>query len=90
MGKDPSHFSKIPRGSRQAAQDMDERYYTDFTNPAMLLVLRMYSLKHYWSPSRLTLLAYHHFGATPLMLFGGEGRFGLRMVPTPTISCLCA
>lgn len=47
---------------------MNERYYTDFTNPAMWMVLRLYSVKHYYSPSRLTLLAYHHFGATPLML----------------------
>lgn len=49
-------------------QDVNERYYTDFTNPAMWMVLRLYSVKHYYSPSRLTLLAYHHFGATPLML----------------------
>eukprot|EP00435_Cladocopium_sp_Y103_P056015 s1283_g18.t1 len=60
--------------------DMDERYYTDFTNPAMWMVLRMYSLKHYWSPSRLTLLAHHHFGATPLMFSVMNGHFEAAIV----------
>lgn len=63
-----------------AGADIDERYYTDFTNPAMLLVLRMYSLKHYWSPSRLTLLAHYHFGATPLMFSVMNGHFEAAIV----------
>lgn len=63
-----------------AKADVNERYYTDFTNPAMWMVLRLYSVKHYYSPSRLTLLAYHHFGATPLMFSVMNGHFEASVV----------
>lgn len=63
-----------------AKADVNERYYTDFANPAMWMVLRLYRVKHCYSPSRLTLLAYHHFGATPLMFSVMNGHFEASVV----------
>lgn len=34
--------------------------------------MKVYSVKHYVNPSRLTYVAHNHQGATPLMLLGPE------------------
>ena len=52
----------------EARADVNERFEINMMKePGFWLILNSSSLKHRVSPSRWTTLAYHHYGATPLM-----------------------
>ncbi|CAE7838253.1 unnamed protein product [Symbiodinium sp. CCMP2592] len=60
----------------QAKADVDEQFQLSMMkDTAWWLVLILAGLRHRISPSRLTLLAYHHSGATPLMFSILSGYF---------------
>ena len=60
----------------QARADVDEQFQLSILqDTAWWLVLKLAGLRHRISPSRLTLLAYHHSGATPLMFSIISGYF---------------
>jgi len=50
-----------------AKADVDEEYRVGTTHPTWWLLLNLSASLHRVSPSRWTLLAYHHDGGTPLM-----------------------
>ena len=54
---------------------MNEQFEAD--GKMWWLVMKLGSLRHKFSPSRLTLLSYHHAGATPLMFSILSGSFGV-------------
>jgi len=60
----------------QAKAGVDEQFQLSMVkDTAWWLVLTLAGLRHRISPSRLTLLAYHHSGATPLMFSILSGYF---------------
>ena len=61
-------FSKNLQVLIDAGADMNERWETRITQFPLWLVMKYWSLKHRIRQSRLSLLAYHHQGATPLII----------------------
>ncbi|CAE7612727.1 ANKRD44 [Symbiodinium microadriaticum] len=51
----------------RARADVNEQFRIRLKEPGWWLLLNLTSIRHRVSPSRLTCLAYHHYGATPLM-----------------------
>eukprot|EP00439_Symbiodinium_sp_Y106_P064731 s136_g10.t1 len=76
----------IAGGSRDAVSllisaDADVNETLDLTSSrVMKLALTVYGFRHRISPSRLTTLAYHHVGSTPLMLSILNGYFGATLL----------
>eukprot|EP00439_Symbiodinium_sp_Y106_P007077 s7795_g1.t1 len=58
-----------------ARADVDERFQISATEPTWWLLMKGASIKHRVSPSKLTALAYHRRGATPLMFSILSGYF---------------
>eukprot|EP00438_Fugacium_kawagutii_P034652 Skav201618 [mRNA] locus=scaffold5983:28589:29670:- [translate_table: standard] len=61
----------------EASADVNERMHIPRSRPAIWSFMRMLHLIHYLSPSALTYLAYHHYGATPLTFCVLTGKFEL-------------
>eukprot|EP00439_Symbiodinium_sp_Y106_P053241 s1189_g7.t1 len=59
----------------QARADVNEQFEAD--GKMWWLVMKLGSFRHKFSRSRLTLLSYHHAGATPLMFSILSGSFGV-------------
>ena len=59
----------------QAKADANERFKTNAQESALWLLFKIMGCRHRVSPSRLTSLAYHHHGATPLMFSVLSGYF---------------
>jgi len=59
----------------QAEADINEQLRIPVAQGAWWSMLKMLHFKHYLSPSVLTSLAYHHYGATPLMFSILAGKF---------------
>ena len=59
----------------QAEADINEQLRIPVAQGAWWSLLKMLHFKHYLSPSVLTSLAYHHYGATPLMFSILTGKF---------------
>ncbi|CAE7438539.1 Ankrd17, partial [Symbiodinium necroappetens] len=55
--------------------DVNERFQVRLQEPVWWLIMNMAGIRHRLSPSRLTSLAYHHAGATPLMFSILSGYF---------------
>jgi len=55
--------------------DVNERFQVRMKEPVWWLIMNMAGIRHRLSPSRLTSLAYHHAGATPLMFSILSGYF---------------
>ncbi|CAE7667124.1 Ankrd17, partial [Symbiodinium sp. CCMP2456] len=51
----------------QARANVNEQFRVQIQEPGWWLLMNAMGVKHRVSPSRLTLLAYHHYDATPLM-----------------------
>jgi len=58
-----------------ARADVNERFSTNMSRPGWLLLMQILRLKHCFSASRLTQLASHHQGATPLLFSVLNGQF---------------
>ncbi|CAE7274343.1 unnamed protein product [Symbiodinium natans] len=59
----------------EAKADVNEQFRVKFRETGWWLMLNVMGLRHRVSPSRLTLLAYHHHDATPLMFSILAGSF---------------
>eukprot|EP00438_Fugacium_kawagutii_P008007 Skav209158 [mRNA] locus=scaffold1137:157519:158037:- [translate_table: standard] len=59
----------------EASADVNEQLRIPFSRTTMWSFVRGLHLTHYVSPSVLTLLAYHHYGATPLTFSILTGKF---------------
>ena len=59
----------------EASADVNEQLHIPLSRTAMWLQLKALRTMHYVSPSVLTLLAYHHYGATPLTFCILTGKF---------------
>ena len=57
-----------------ASADVNERLRIPMTRPGWWAFMRTLHLKHYLSPSALTFLAYHHYGATPAIFSALTGK----------------
>ena len=57
-----------------ASADVNERLRIPMTQPGWWAFMRTLHLKHYLSPSALTFLAYHHYGATPAIFSALTGK----------------
>jgi len=57
-----------------ASADVNERLRIPVTRPGFWAFMRTLHLKHYPSPSALTFLAYHHYGATPAIFSALTGK----------------
>ncbi|CAE7812455.1 unnamed protein product [Symbiodinium sp. CCMP2456] len=51
----------------QARANVNEQFRVQIQEPGWWLLMNIMGVRHRVSPSRLTLLAYHHYDATPLM-----------------------
>eukprot|EP00439_Symbiodinium_sp_Y106_P010354 s8181_g1.t1 len=51
----------------EARANVNEQFRVQIREPGWWLLMNVMGLRHRVSPSRLTLLAYHHYDATPLM-----------------------
>lgn len=58
-----------------ASADINEQLEVPMKKTGWWMLLKLLSLRHTVSPSNLTYLAYHHAGATPLMLSIITGKF---------------
>ena len=59
----------------KASADINEQLEVPMKKTGWWMLLKLLSLRHTVSPSALTYLAYHHSGATPLMLSIITGKF---------------
>ena len=59
----------------QARADVNEQFEAE--GKMWWLVMKLQRIRHTFNPSRLTLLSYHHAGATPLMFSILSGCFGV-------------
>ncbi|CAE7768290.1 ANKRD17 [Symbiodinium sp. CCMP2456] len=57
----------------EARANVNEQFRVQIREPGWWLLMNVMGVRHRLSPSRLTLLAYHHYDATPLMfgILGG-------------------
>ena len=51
----------------EARANVNEQFRVQIREPGWWLLMNVMGMRHRISPSRLTLLAYHHYDATPLM-----------------------
>ncbi|CAE6934391.1 ANKHD1 [Symbiodinium sp. CCMP2456] len=51
----------------EARANVNEQFRSQIREPGWWLLMNVMAVRHRVSPSRLTLLAYHHYDATPLM-----------------------